>query len=58
MLLIVEKLGEDPEGESVIMQQRAPNEGRYLREMLLDMAAHLDEHAARRVRPRTADGRI
>jgi hypothetical protein len=54
MLLIVEKLGEDPEGASLIMQQRAPNEGRYLREMLLDMAAHLDERTARRVRPRVA----
>ena len=43
MLLIVEKVGEDPEGASLIMQQRAPNEDHYLRDMLLDMAAHLDD---------------
>lgn len=54
MLLIVEKIGEDPEGASLIMQQRAPNEDRYLRDMLLDMAAHLDERAACRVRARVA----
>jgi hypothetical protein len=57
MQLIVEALGEDPQGAAEILRQRAASEGRYLREMLLQMAAYLDERTARRVRPRTTDSR-
>jgi hypothetical protein len=42
MQLILDKLGEDPEGVTEILLQRAASEGPYLRGLLLEMAAYLE----------------
>jgi hypothetical protein len=57
MQLVLNTFGENPEGASEILHERAASEDRSTRKVLLEMAAHLDERTARRVRARTLDGR-